>query len=276
LRPNIKAGRKTIVKIVVCIKWVPDPEAPVAAFSVQGDGRIKVADYIPRMFGPYDENAIEAALQIKDRIESQVVLVCLGPRAIEENLREVLGTGAGMSILLDQEGFEGADSYGVARVLAEAIKKIGNADLVLCGRQASDTDAGIVGPALAERLGFPCATGVRTIVLEDKKFYVEQAADDRIRKMEMELPAVVSVTSENFTLRYATMPNIMAAMEKEVLVWGLRELGIGGEHTAENSLTVCLKSERPDNEINCLIIEGQDEEEKSANLVRRLAADKLL
>jgi electron transfer flavoprotein beta subunit len=264
------------VKIVVCIKWVPDPETPMTAFSVQESNRIKVADYISRMFGPYDENAIEAALQIKDQVDSDVVLLCLGPRSIEENMQEVLGTGADRSILLEQEGYEGADSYGVARVLAGAIRKMGNVDLVLCGRQASDTDAGIVGPALAEMLGFSCATGVRTTFLENEHFYVEQAEDDQVRKLEMELPAVVTVTSENFTLRYATMPNIMAAMEKEMLVWGAQELGTEDKRAFEDSLTVCLKSEIPDNEINCLIIEGQDENEKSVNLVKRLVADKLL
>ena len=265
-----------IVKIVVCIKWVPDPEAPAAAFSVKGNGGVRVADYVPRMFGAYDENAIEAALQLKDRDGSEVVLLCLGPGSIEEPLREALGTGAEMAVLLDQEGYEGADSYGVARALAEAIKRIGEVDLVMCGRQASDTDAGIMGPALAEMLEFSCTTVVKTVALENNLLYVEQGEDDHTRKMELELPAVVTVTSENFSIRYATMPNIMAAMEKEVLVWGLQEVGISGESPAENSLTACLGSEIPDNEINCLIIDGQNEEEKSANLVKRLTADKVL
>ena len=159
------------MKIVVCIKWVPDPEAPIEAFSVEGGDKVRVADYVPRMFGPYDENAIEAAMQIKDRIESEVILLCLGPGSIEEQMQEALGTGAEMSILLIQEGHEAADSYGVARILAEAIKKIGNVDLVLCGRQASDTDAGIVGPALAEMLGFSCATGVRSIDPENERLF---------------------------------------------------------------------------------------------------------
>lgn len=254
------------MRIVVCIKFVPDADAPLAAFSVEDADKVTVAEYVPLVVGPYDESAIEAALQLKEKYGGEVILLCFGSAEHREKMNEALGTGADRAVLIADNVNGKGDSFFAARVLSEAILRIGQVDLVLCGRQASDTDSGIVGPALAALLNFACAAIVKNIEYDGEKVVAVQQTDTGCRSLEVTLPAVLSVTSEKYTLRYASLAGIMAAMEKEVEVWELN----GGAANKEYVLTRRRKAEVIVLNAKCNFITGNDNEELIGKLFAEL------
>ena len=259
------------MRIVVCIKPVPDSEAPASVFSVENVNKVVIADYIPWLIGPYEESAIEAALQLKDRHDCEVILLCLGSSAHQEKIIEALATGADRAVWIVHEENSRIDSFGTAYALAEAIRAIGDVDLVLCGRQAADTDSGIVGPALAALLRCASIAVARKVDFDEEKLIVHQQAGDDIQVLEVSLPAVISVTSENYTLRYASLANIMTAMGKDFKLWELSDLGLSNDLLREEySMTTCIRAEVLDPIVTCKIIAGHDEEELVSNLLSEL------
>ena len=148
---------------------------------------------------------------------------------------------------------------------------------MLFGRQAADTDAGIVGPAVAEHLGLPCVTIARSIEISGQVARVERLLEEGYEALEAPLPAVMTVTSEALKLRYATMDTIMAATEREVPIWDSGDLGADPQEIAGIGARVrVVRLEPPPAGGECRIVEGKDEAEKAANLAQALRADKLL
>jgi electron transfer flavoprotein alpha/beta subunit len=255
--------------VVVLVKRVPDPEAPASLFRVDDAGqRLVPARSVPWLTSTYDESALEAALQLKDQHGATVTLLSLAADDVTEWLQETLATGADEAILVQDAALAGGDSFATAEALAAALRKLDDVDLVLCGRQASDTDAGIVGPALAEHLGWPSATVVRKVELADDALRVERAVEDGYEVLEMALPALLTITSEQYPLRYATMPNIMAASMKEIPIWTAADLGLG----ALASRIMQRRLYQPEARVACELITGDTPEEAAAQLARALRA----
>ncbi|NLE22481.1 MAG: electron transfer flavoprotein subunit beta/FixA family protein, partial [Actinobacteria bacterium] len=146
------------LRIVVLVKQVPDT-ANVTGDAMKEDGTINRAA-LPAVFNPEDLNALEEALKLKDRHDARVTVVTMGPPAAVQVLRESLYRGADEVILLTDRAFAGADTLATSYALSLAVKKLGGADLVLCGRQAIDGDTAQVGPQTAEKLGYPQITCV--------------------------------------------------------------------------------------------------------------------
>jgi electron transfer flavoprotein beta subunit len=142
-----------VTSIIVCIKQVSDPEAPTSAYKIDADTQQVVLKGIPPVLFPFDENALEAALCIKDAHESKVTVISAGWSLARPVLMKSLAAGADELLLLEDTSFEGMDSYATAATLAGAISKLGQYDLILTGRQAADTNAGMVGSGIAEILG---------------------------------------------------------------------------------------------------------------------------
>lgn len=266
------------MRIIVCVKQVPDPEAPAGSFTPDPLGqRVVVRRGVSQVLSTYDENAIEAALRIKDSQGGTVTLLAVGPPQWADFLIEAMGTGADEAYLLSDPAFQGADSFATAGILAKGIQKLGEYDLVLFGRQAADTDAGIVGPAVAEYLGIPCVTIARSIEVSDNTARVERLLEEGYEVLEAQLPAVMTVTSEALKLRYATMDTIMAATEREVTIWDSGDLGADLQEIAGTGVRVrVVRLDPPPAGGECRIVEGKDEAEKAANLAQALRADKLL
>jgi electron transfer flavoprotein beta subunit len=148
-----------MLTIVVCVKQVVDPEAPLSLFAIAPDGRnLLPPPGTPPVLSTFDENALEAALRIKGAVGARVVVLSLGNKLARPVLKKTLAAGADELILLEDEQFGELDGSGTALALATAIRKIGDADLVLCGRQAADTDAGQVGIGIASTLDMPAIT----------------------------------------------------------------------------------------------------------------------
>jgi len=257
-----------MIKIIVCMKQVIDPEAPVSAFKVDVEAKKVIPPRgTPPVLSPFDENALEAALEIKDTQDAQVTVLSMGPNFARAVVKKPLGAGADDLILLQDEAFEDLDSYSTAYALASAINKVAEYDLVLCGLQASDTDAGQVAAGIAETLGIPIVTMARKVEVSDGTIRVERVTADGYEVVETTAPAVVTGRSEIGELRSATVEKLMAARKKEAVVWNAQELGIDPAQLSRASL---LKLYQPVHEGTCEIIQGETPEDAAVNLAQKL------
>ena len=264
------------VNMIVCCKQVPDPEAPPSVFKVANNKMTLPPDVKP-VIGQYEEFALEAALKIKDTGGGKITALSLGNSFVRDVIKKSLAVGSDELILLEDEAFEGGDSWSTANALAMAIKKIGEYDLIFCGRQSSDWDAGQVGLGIAEMLGIPAVTLARKVEVTDGKARIERVIPDGYQVVEVALPALIIVTSGIGALRYATLKGIMAAAKKQPVIWksadiGLEpsQIGAAGRHSKLNKLFQPIK------EAKCEIIEGETPAEAGANLAVKLREAKLL
>ena len=209
------------MKIVVMIKQVPDTT------EVKLDPRTGtlIREGVPSIINPEDKNALEEALKLKESVGAEVVVISMGPPQAEDALREALAMGADEAILLSDRAFAGADTWATATTLGYALKKIGDYDLVLAGRQAIDGDTAQVGPQLAEFLKVPQVTYVRELAVEDGKVRARRAVEDGHEDIEAALPALLTITKEANTPRYPHAAAIISAYrERTVTCWGVNDI----------------------------------------------------
>ena len=264
------------INMVVCCKQVHDPEAPPSAFKVVGNKMTLPPDIKP-VIGQYEEFALEAALKIKDAIGGKITTLSLGNNLVRDVIKKALAVGSDELVLLEDEAFEDGDSWSTAYALATAIKKIGEYDIIFCGRQSSDWDAGQVGLGIAELLGLPAVTLARKVEVIDSKAKIERVIPDGFQVLEVALPVLITVTSELGSLRYAALKGIMAAAKKQPIIWKPSDLGLEGSHVgAAGRRSKLDKLFQPVKEAKCEIIEGETPAEAGANLAVRLREVKLL
>ncbi len=215
-----------MLNIIACLKQVPDPEAPSSVYRIDEDGKHVICKGVPPVISTYDENALEAALRIKDVMECKITVISMGKSLSKPVLRKSLAAGADDLILLDNSAFVDMDSYASAVILAEAIKKIENYDLIVTGLQAADTNAGVIGPGIAELLGIPCITGVRKVNVEGSTIVTESILPDGYRIIKAGLPAVVTVHKSLGDLRSAPAASMIEAQKRPVTIWTAEDLQI--------------------------------------------------
>lgn len=265
-----------MLKIVVCVKAVPDPEQadqiridPVTKSLTRCD--------VPLVVNPLDKNALEAALQLREQGGAHVTLLSMGPPEAAGVLKEGLALGADQGILLSDKAFAGADAYATAYALAKGIEKSGPYDLVLCGRASSDGSTEWVGPELATLLGIPVVTMVREIVEWDGEWWkVKASLENGYRLVQVRPPAVLTVTRELNTPRALSFSGIVRARKKEITQWGIDELGVTEEAVGlKGSPTIVSDMTMQDSRREVQIIAGT-REEKAGRLTRELADAGLL
>ena len=201
----------------------------------------------------------------------------LGSNLVRDVIKKTLAVGSDELILLEDEVFEGGDSWSIAYSLATAIKKIGTFDLIFCGRQSSDLGAGQVGLSIAEILEIPAITVVRNVEAMDGKAKIEQVIPGGYQVVEVTLPALVTVTSESGALRYATLKGIMAAAKQQPVIWKPADIGLEPAQVgAAGSRTNIDKLFQPVKETKCEIIEGESPAEAGVNLALKLREAKVL
>lgn len=182
--------------IVVFVKQVPDTQN-ITGDAMKPDGTVNRAA-LPAIFNPEDLNALELALQLKDKYDVKVVVGSMGPPNAAEVLREALYRGADQGILLTDRRFAGADTLATSYALSCCVKKIGKVDLILCGRQAIDGDTAQVGPQLAEKLAMPQISYVEEVIsLTNNKIKAKRAIDDGYEILESPIPALLTVIDSN-------------------------------------------------------------------------------
>jgi len=256
------------------MKQVLDPEAPVSAFKIDPEVKRAIPPKgTPPVLNPNDENALEAALKVKDTQPTEITVISMGPQLARPVVKKALAVGASELVLLEDAAFQDLDSYSTASILAAAIKKIGNCDLILCGRQAADTDAGQVGSGIAEMLGIPSITLARKVEINDGKVSVERVVSDGYEVIETEIPALVTVSNEVGDLRSPTMKAVMEAQKKQFTVWNAQDLGVDPSGTGRSNM---LKLFTPVVEVNVEIVEGESPEEAAENLALKLRENKIL
>ncbi len=266
------------MNMIVCVKQVLDPEAPPASFKIDAaSNKVVPPPGVPPVLNPFDENAVEAALKIKDAKGGKITVISLGINLLRDVVKKPLSMGADELILLEDQAFVDGDSWSTAYALAMAIKKIGTYDLILCGREASDWNAGQVGLGIAEILGLPSVTLVKKIDVTDSKARVERITDEGYDVIELPLPALFTVTNELGEPRYPTIKGIMAAKKKEPIIWKPADIGVDPSQVgATGRRTKILKLFQPVREGKCEIIGGESLEEAGANLVLKLREAKIL
>ena len=266
------------MNMIVCVKQVIDPEAPPASFKINpSDNTVVPPPGVPPVISPFDEQAIEAALKIKDAQGGKITAISLGVNLLREVVKKPLSMGADELILLEDEAFDGGDSWSTAYALAMAIKKIGEYDIIFCGRQAADWDAGQVGSGIAEILGLPSVTLAKKVDVTDGKARVERVLADGHEVVEVSLPALVTVSNEIGEPRYPTIKGIMAAKKIEPIIWKPADIGIEPSQTGTAGRHAkLLKLFQPVREGKCEVIEGESPEEAAVNLALKLRESKLI
>ena len=200
------------MNIIVCVKRVPDTETRI---RISDDGRDIVPDGVKYVLGPYDEFAVEAALQLVEEAGAgEVTLLSFGPEATKESLRSGLALGAHRAVLL--KGEPTMDGWATASVLAPELAEA-DAGLVLFGVKAVDDDQQQVGPMVARLLGRPCATSVTAMEVGDGVVTCRRAVEGGQEVVEMDLPAVATVTKGKYEPRYASLRGIMMAKRKPMI-----------------------------------------------------------
>ncbi len=208
------------MNIVVCIKQVPE----TTEVRVDPETNALIREGVKSIINPVDENAIEAALQLRDAHGGKATVVTMGPPQAEDALRQALAMGADDAILLSDPASRGSDTLATSYALAQMVKKIGDVDLILCGKQAIDGDTGQVGPGLAERLGMPQVTFAIAVEAENGKLTARRVLDDFYEVLEVKLPAVVTVVKQVNEPRHPSMRNVLKAKRAEITKWTLADL----------------------------------------------------
>jgi electron transfer flavoprotein beta subunit len=223
------------MKMIVCIKQVPD----TTDVKIDPKKGTLIREGVPSIINPDDKHAIEGALRLKEKFGGNVTIISMGPPQADDALREALAMGVDEAILLCDRAFAGADTLATSYTLATAIKKIGDYDIILCGRQAIDGDTAQIGPQMAEYLGVPQVTYVRDVKIKGKKLIVERTLEDGYEKIETSLPALITVIKDLNKPRYPSVGGIVDAYrEREVKVWtaedvaaDLSKIGLEGSPT---------------------------------------------
>jgi electron transfer flavoprotein beta subunit len=214
------------MKILVCIKQVPHQDARL---DVNGAGTWIQEESIKFEINPYDQHALEAALQIKDAAGGEVVVISIGSERATQSLRTALGMGADRAVHVKDPAADGSDVLGIAKILAAAAKQE-SPDLVFAGFMADDGNMAAVGPMLATLLGVPHATTALSIEKTDGTMRVERELEGgALEVVELKTPCVVTTQTGMNQVRYASLKGIMAAKKKPIDVKSVADLGLAGQ-----------------------------------------------
>jgi electron transfer flavoprotein beta subunit len=222
---NNKHPKEDTVKIAVCIKQVPDTEAEVK-WDLQ-KGTLKRED-MDSITNPFDEFALEEALLTKEKYDAQIVAITMGPDKATDVLRNALALGVDEVYHINDAAFAGSDVLATSYVLAKAIEKIGDVDVVLCGKQSTDGNTGVVASEIAARLGFSQLNYVWKVEDIDgagKKIKVQRAIEGGLEIVEAKLPAVVSVAKGINEPRLPNLMGIRKASKVQIPAWSAGEIG---------------------------------------------------
>ena len=207
------------MKIVVCIKQVPDTKGGV---KFNPDGTLDRAAMLTIM-NPDDKAGLEAALRLKDQYGAEVTAITMGLPKAEEVLREAMAMGADKGILVTDRVLGGADTWATSQTLAGAIRNL-DYDLIITGRQAIDGDTAQVGPQISEHLDIPVISYAQSIKVEGDSVIVERQYDDRYHVVKAQMPCLITALAELNEPRYMTPGGIFDAYDAEVTVWGRADL----------------------------------------------------
>ena len=267
--------------IAVCVKQVPNPDALAAVLRIDAAGRNAVLPPgHPLVVSPFDEQAMEAALRLRDAAGGtgvRISVITLGPEPARAALKHCLALGADDAVHLLDPVFSDSDAAGIARALSAAIRALETVDLVLTGRQAADLDAGAVGLGIAETLGCTAVSFACGIATTPTGIRVERVIPDGVEEVEANLPALVTISNELGEPRKASLRETMKAARKPVVVRSAADLGLTVADVGPAAVAVHRRRLFIQEKAGvCELIQGSDAAEQAARLLDRLLETRVL
>lgn len=256
------------MNVVVCVKQVPGTNE----VKMNKETNTIIREGVESIINPFDTYAIEEGLRIRESMGGKVTVLSMGIPSVSENLKEAIALGVDEAVLMSDRAFAGADTLATSYTLSMGIKKIGDFDLIICGKQATDGDTAQVGPSLAEKLGIPHTTNVRKIEeIKDGFIRCQRMTDDGYEVVEMPLPALITVVKEINEPRLPSIKGMMKA--KKAVIPVLTAEDVGAELSMcglKGSPTQVVKTFVPQHDVNSEMLDGEPKEQA------RKLADRLL
>jgi len=211
------------MNIVVCIKQVPE----TTEVRINPETNTLIREGVKSIINPFDMYAIEEAVRLKERFGGKISVVCMGPPQADAAIREAISMGADQGYLVCDRAFAGSDTWATSYTLAGAIKKLGQFDLVICGKQASDGDTAQVGPGISTHLNIPQVTYVKKVEeATDTLMRVERMLEEGYEIIETPLPALLTVVKEINEPRIPSLKGMMRAKSAKITIWGQKDLDL--------------------------------------------------
>lgn len=266
------------MNIIVCIKQIIDPEIPADQFKLDPNTKRQVRGGLSLVISAYDQNALEVALQLREKGGGKVTALCLGEPSAMGAIKSALGMGVDEGVLVSDPPLLESDPFGVAHILAKAIQKIGMPDLVITGGHSGDTGNKVVGPLIAEELGVACLTFVSRIEVTNGKAVARRIVEDGYEVVEASLPMVASIISDDSNVpRYSKLKDIMAAAKKQVPIWKAGDLNLETARVGPAATRLQIRDiSIPQRESRCEILAGETPAERAERLALRLRELKVL
>lgn len=260
------------MEILVCMKQILDPEVPARDFrvdAVRKEAERGAANLVTNIFC---ENALETALQFRERAGGgRITVLSFGAASAEDTLRKALAMKADAAALVVNEGAGNPDPLHVARVLAAAVRKLGAFDLVLTGREAGDWGAGQTGALLAEELGLPCVSFADSIETNGAALHIRRQTESGWEVIEAQPPVVVTITNDEHNVpRIPKVRDVMMAHRQPLTQWTVSELGLAVDDTASGDYYELIELAVPQKETKCELVTGDTLEQRVDALAQRL------
>lgn len=267
------------MEILVCVKQVPD----TAEVKIDPEKHTVIRAGVPNIFNPFDQNALEAALQLKDSQGARVTLLSMGPPQAEDVLREGLAMGADDAYLLTDRKVGGSDTLATGYCLAQAVKKVAELqgieqfDVVLCGKQAIDGDTAQVGPQIATELGIPQITYAAEINVDGTTVCVKQQNEEGYIVTEAQFPVLITAVKELNEPRFPTIRGTMKAKKREIPHLSADDIKVDETKIGlKGSPTMVRKIFTPPQRTQGLVIKEEDPNAAVSVLMEKLTAQKII
>ncbi len=216
--------------IIVCIKQVPD----TTEVRINPETNTLIREGVPSIINPFDENAIEEALRLKEVNGGKVTVITMGPPQATEALKQAIAMGVDEVVLVSDRAFAGSDTWATSYTLAQTIKTLGNYDVILCGKQAIDGDTAQVGPGIAEWLSIPQATFAVKVSIEGKNAIVERMLEEVNEVVEVPMPCVLTVVKQINDPRSPSLKGMMKAKKAEIKILSAADINADPQKTGLN------------------------------------------
>ena len=258
------------MNIMVCIKQVPE----TTEVKINPETNTLIREGVKSIINPFDMYAIEEAIRIKEKFGGKSTVITMGPPQAESALREAIAMGIDEGVLISDRAFAGSDTWATSYTLSSVIKKIGDFDLILCGKQASDGDTAQVGPGISMHLDIPQVTYVKKIEEikpKDRVARVERMTEEGFEIIQTVLPALFTVVKEINEPRLPSLKGMMRSKQAKIAVWTQKELNLDNQKVGlAGSPTQVVKIFTPPPRIGGQILEGESREvvEKLTGLLK--------
>lgn len=261
------------MKLIVCVKQVPD----TGDIKINPETNTIIRDSMPSIVNPFDKNALEAAVRLKEAHGGTVTVISMGPNKASEALKECISLGADHGVLITDKAFAGADTFSTSYVLAEVIKALGEFDLILCGKQAIDGDTAQVGPEIAEHLGVPQVTYAAKLDYADGILIIDKEHDEGYEVQEMKLPGLCTVVKSINEPRMPTIRTKMAANRAVIQVFTAADLTLDASRLGlKGSPTRVKRAFSPPKKESGVKLDGFDSTAATEKLVAFLVGSELI